>query len=191
MNKLSCIISREIRNHFSLIVLLNLSITQYFSLFAVDWSERSFWTSLLQNFLPLSTHIVLGLRSFKILENAFATSCPAFRFKEIIQTNLENISLLSARILFHYCLWNTLACPLNLQPNVIDTVHVECPFKFCSDRFIEFLCKFVSKFYDICFAFIEASNPKLTLALMSYPTIVLLILSLYVGFNISLNSSRF
>src|SRR6218665_4207629 len=43
-------------NIFSLIVRFHRSIMQDFSSFSVEYISTSFWTSLLQNSFPLSTH---------------------------------------------------------------------------------------------------------------------------------------
>ena len=110
-NKFSCIISREILKQ----IFLNSSIKSFnhtrFFFVSVEQSSTSFLTSLLQNSRPLSTQILLGLRSFKILENAFATSCPVLCFKGIKICQLRLTS-----ILFHYCLLKMPAYLLIHQP---------------------------------------------------------------------------
>src|SRR6218665_540229 len=81
-------------NIFSLIVRFHRSIMQDFSSFLVEYSSTSFWTSLLQNSFPLSTHSFFGFLS--LLVNIFSKACdtdfPLLSFNGTIQPYLQKIS---------------------------------------------------------------------------------------------------
>ena len=105
--------------NFFLFVRLNISITQDF--LRILWNRAQLVFGHLYYRIPdlYYTHILPGLRSFKIPENAFATSCPVFSFKGIIQTNFEITSITVSKYFIPLLCLKSFAYQLNQQPRFI------------------------------------------------------------------------